>query len=217
MASIQLDGALLHKAKLRKLGIKNLSSTKHALLSKNLFTVLNNSDKLWVKIFNVKNPRWRFFAPFRHNSSLWLCKTITHTTEKLVFNFKLNICNPSLTSLWDDPWLHDILVAKKPTSFNMHDSLDSLTIEDFTGNGHWNFFHIEFFMGSNVNLDWLNKVLLNNSLDNHWIWWPKPNCLMSPLLMSSTPFSMIALQTFFLGWAGKKWQLEVSTRVKNFI
>lgn len=107
------------------------------------------------------------------------------------------------------------LQLKKPTFFNMHESLDSLSLGDFTINGRLNFPEIESFLGSNVDLDWLLKFQLAEDVDNNWIWWPK-----------SLNVSIVSAVYAFLNddpsstpWKGWKniWKLDVPPRVKTFM
>lgn len=73
--------------------------------------------------------------------------------NKLGYNFKINICNPSLTNIWENPWILDIPLAKKPTFLNMQEPFESLLLGDLTTNGCWNFPAIEAFLGPNFDLD----------------------------------------------------------------
>lgn len=154
--------------------------------------------------------------PFCYNSSSGLFKAISQSTVTMGFNFKINICNPNSTSLWNDPWIHDVPLAKKPTFFRMHESMESLEIRDSIINGHWNFPVIESLLDPNVDLDGHNKVQIENDLPNNWIWW------------SNSSFRYLAASIYaFLNddllhshsWLGrdKIWKLEVPHRVRTFM
>lgn len=95
------------------------------------FEVLNDDDKVWVDIFKIKYPNWSLYDNHQPNSSSSFLKALIQTTYFLGLNFKINLCNRTLTDLWKDPWLHEIPLAEKPTFFNMHSAVIDISLENF--------------------------------------------------------------------------------------
>lgn len=121
-------------------------------MAKNLFTVLKYTDKIWAEIFHHKYPNWRTSTSYHYNSSSCLWNQSLRLQIFLATTLKL-MCNPNLSDIWSDPWIHDIPLAKKPTFFNINESMENLSILDFTSNGNQNFPMIEDLMGPNVDLN----------------------------------------------------------------
>lgn len=75
-------------------------------MAKNIVLDLNHADKIWVNIINIKYPNLSLSSNQHFNSTSWLFKSLSQTSISLGFNFKINVCNPHVTDLWLDPWLH---------------------------------------------------------------------------------------------------------------
>lgn len=65
----------------------------------------------------------------------------------------------------------------------MHLPLGTLSLKDFILDDHWDLFSIEYFLGPNVNLEWLLKVHIEQSEGNNWIWWPNSSYLSMVLII----------------------------------
>lgn len=164
---------------------------------------------------NFKYPNWKFASHSYHNTSSWLCKTLSMTADFLCFNFKIISCNPRLTDIQSDLWLHDVPLAKKLTFLNMDNSLDYLSLEDLISENSWNYQVIENFLGSNVDLNWLSKVHISSNLGNTWMWSPKTSHTSLPSVIYSF-LNDNSGNSHWIGWS-KTWKLDVALRVRTFI
>lgn len=128
---------------------------------------------------------------------------LSQTATFLWFNFKINVCNPCLTDFWLDPWFHDIPLAKTPTYFNMHDSLDSLSFGNFF-RMTTKFFQLLKHLWAQMLL-WIGCIRFILTYPQVVIGFGSLNTLMPPWFLLFILFSMIVPLEILLGLVGVKF------------
>lgn len=112
------------------LGNRNLRIAKIALMSKNVFSVLNQDDKLWIHIFNLKYGEFSCWnnKPVPKASSFY--KALCSAAAKVKPNCWINECNPASLNFLNDPWLFEIPLGFKLTFLNMDIFVENFSVED---------------------------------------------------------------------------------------
>lgn len=72
-----------------------------------------------------------------------------------------------------DSWYFEILLAFKPTYFNMDFIFHLLSLSDLFDNGRWNLSTLHEVFGDFLNLDYLANNRLSSNMENKWVWYPK--------------------------------------------
>lgn len=78
-------------------------------------------------------------------------------------NLCLSVCNPSTSSLWDDPQLFDLPLRFKPT-FSDKDLIENLSFNLITPNGSFDLNACLDVFGYSFGRDNLNHITLISSL-----------------------------------------------------
>lgn len=89
-------------------------------------------------------------------------------------NLRLAICNPNLINVWDDPWILDLPLSRKPTYFNMH-LIDNFSVNFLISDGAFNLHACFVFFGDDLNRVVFNYIVFYTNVKNDWVWRPCSN------------------------------------------
>lgn len=91
------------------LGLKNLRLANTALLSKHLFSILNQNKKNWITLFHRNYPKCSLWNIKAYSKTSWFYKFISTIVDLLKNNF-----NPRQTNFLNDPWILTFLFLVNP-------------------------------------------------------------------------------------------------------
>ncbi|XP_039113810.1 uncharacterized protein LOC120249385 [Dioscorea cayenensis subsp. rotundata] len=197
------------------LGLRNLRNARIALLAKHVFSIINKDDKLWVSIFLHKYRSWTIWGNAMHSNVSAFHKDIIKTVNCIKPNLHLQICNPSLTNVWDDPWILDLPLSRKPTFINM-DIIDNISINSFILNASFNISNCSELFGNNLTHVILNNTSFDNVASNEWVWRPISSKASTVAAIYEHLNSDGPSTDAWVGWR-LIWKLRVTPRTKIFI
>lgn len=197
------------------LGLRNLRHARLAILAKHVFSIANNSNKIWVSIFLHKYQNWSIWnSSFSTNTSSFF-KAISKTASFIAPNITLSICHPDSVDVWRDPWILDLPLNCKPTFLNMN-LIEHLSVYSLISEGTFNLQSCSSLFGGDLDRICLNEVTFDTLGQNEWVWRP----------VSSNATTVAAVYNFLNNegldldrWPGWKhiWRIKAVPRVKLFI
>lgn len=104
------------------MAIRNLHFVKHSLMEKNVLNFVNAKDLIWVDILSKKYGKINFWTHLIPLNCSWLFRGLCITTEIIKPYLSINLINPSLTFLLQDPWIFEVPLAFKPISSHEYES-----------------------------------------------------------------------------------------------
>lgn len=155
------------------LGLRNLRNVKHSLMAKNIFSILNSNNKIWVDVFKHKYLNWSPWNIVSTRHSSWFFKSISRIALSLKTNFKILFANPLELDMWRDICFLDLPIIYKPTFLNMSIDFENLSFSDFLINDKFNNDFICNNFGPNLDWDWINSIKISFDSPNHWVWGPR--------------------------------------------
>ena len=198
------------------LGIRNLKLAQHSLMAKNVFTVLNNDNKLWVNIFNYKYRNWTLWGTNSQRNTSWFFKSFCNSASLLKNNIRLLNCNLDATNMWTDPWLMDIPIMHKPTYLNMSIPLENTTLHDIVDSNGPILDRIYHMFGHNLDWNWINNLNMSATNTNLWVWTPHTH----HATMASAVYNHINRDSndynIWEGWRNI-WKICTLPKIKLFI
>lgn len=142
-------------------------------------------------------------------------KAISKATTLLGPNFQLSVCNPNHINVWNDPWILDLPLNRKPIYLNMH-FINNLNINSLISDGALNLHTCSSFFGGNLNRVCLNDVVFYTMVLNEWVWCPTSSNATTVAAVYNFLNSEGDVHNYWTGW-NHIWKLKVSPRVKLFI
>lgn len=197
------------------LGLRNLRNARLALFAKHVFSIANNSDKIWVSIFRQKYHNWNIWNNTSSAKTSDFFKAISKTATFLGPYFKLSVCNPNYTNVCNDPWILDIPLNRKPTFFSMDYNIN-LNIHSFISDSSFNLHTCSDFFGGDLNNVCLNDVVFDTSYSNDWVWLPNSSNVKTVTAVYNFINSDGAALPPWAGW-NQIWKLMVIPRIKLFV
>lgn len=148
-------------------GVRNLRNAKIALMSKNVFLLLNAEERIWAHIFKLKYGG--FHSWHSKASRIFTCFTqnLYSTASKIKSNYWIKECNPSQTDFLSDPWFFNIPIAAKPTLINMSLQLEGIFVKDCVINNSVNFEVCSLIFGDKFDWSLMNNLHINRDNSNY--------------------------------------------------
>lgn len=103
-------------------------------------------------------------------NSSWIFKSLCKTANLLKEEFKNSSCNPNKIDLWKDPCLMGLPINLKPTFLNKSLDFENLSFANVLSNGYLDHENLENIFGLNLDWNWIDKIIVDNSFNNTWIW-----------------------------------------------
>lgn len=132
------------------------------------------------------------------NSSVFH-KTLCKGARMIRSQFWVKVCNPNIIDFWNDSWLFDIPLDRKPTYINMYLDLDSATISNFVFDNSINLNSIHDLVGDQIDNVRLLKMRFDDSKTNLWVW-------QARLLEWYTTFLRRIQIQVVIDWVGEKFE-----------
>ncbi|KAJ0974964.1 hypothetical protein J5N97_016929 [Dioscorea zingiberensis] len=119
------------------LGIKDLKHMKNALLSKHALELMNDGDKIWIKLMVSKYGRIDPWQVSTLKKVSWTFRGLMYSVRSVKNSItQVNVINSN--HVLHDPWLFDTPLIMMPTFINMQYDMTTMLIKDLRSNYHWN-------------------------------------------------------------------------------
>lgn len=160
------------------LGIQRLSAMNSAMLEKIGWSLVNDSDKLWVKALKAK------YLPFSTCMNCWKKKNCSHlwpavlnTHDILMKSLCFKVGRGNNINIWEDPWLLDTpsfkLIPRNDDVILRNDDmiLTQRMVQQLKNtNGEWNLSLIKELFSHNSTRDICKIFCANNDEDDKILW-----------------------------------------------